>query len=168
MKFRNDVDVSVPIELVFKEASDFTAIEKLAIRRGLDIQRLDTLSTTGPGMVWDVAFEFRGKQREMDVELTQFDAPDEMKLVSRSSAFKGTMVLEFLALSRTQTRVSVELEMKPQNLTARLMMQSIKIMRSNLMKKLRKRMNEWARGIENRHKADGLSSVYQPRPKSAG
>ena len=152
MKFRNDVDVSAPIEFVFAKASDFSSIAASGKRRGFDVQRLDTLSEVGPGMVWDVAFNFRGKLREMDVELTQYDAPAEMTLISRSSAFTGAMVLEFFALSRNQTRVSLQLELKPQNLTARLMMQSIKLMRPKLIKNLRKRMSEWARHVEKRHK----------------
>ncbi|WP_120501939.1 SRPBCC family protein [Roseovarius sp. EL26] len=157
MKFRNEVDVSAPIEVVFAEASDFELIEKLALKRGIDVQRLDVLSEPGPGMVWDVAFNFRGKMREMEVELVHYDPTNEIRLKSRSSAFMGTMDADFLALSRQQTRVSICIEMKPQNLTARLMMQSVKLMRANLIKRLRKRMKYWARLTEDRHKAHGPS-----------
>ncbi|SLN10318.1 hypothetical protein ROA7450_00006 [Roseovarius albus] len=157
MKFRNKVDVSAPIDVVFMEVSDFPAIEKRAAKRGYDVQRLDVLREPGPGMVWDVSFEFRNNMREMEVELVELNAPDKMCVVSRSSSFAGSMIVDFLALSRTQTRVSLELELKAQNLTARLMLQSIKLMRSNLMNKLEGRMKGWARQIENSYRMSDVS-----------
>lgn len=157
MKFRNNVDVSAPIDVVFAEASDFVSIEQLAITRGADVQRLDILSEPGVGMVWDVSFPYRGKIREVEVELVAFDSPNRMRFVSRSSSFSGNIILEFLALSRSQTRVSFEFDLKAQNLTARLVLQSIKLMRSNVVNKIQSRMKDWAQRVENLHQMSDVS-----------
>ena len=58
--------------------------------------------------------------------------------------------IEFVALSRSRTRVAMDLELKPKTLSARLMVQSLKLARANLEKKFRVRMADYAQAIEDR------------------
>jgi hypothetical protein len=54
-------------------------------------------------------------------------------------------------LSRSRTRVLVELEVKPLNLSARLLVQSMKLAKGSLTRKYKLRIAEYAKGMEDRY-----------------
>lgn len=155
MKFSTREDVEAPIGYVFDQMSDFHAIERSALRRGVEMQRADKKTRIGPGIAWDVAFTLRGKQREMLAELIEFDPPNGLKVESRSQTMGGELVVDLVALSRGRTRVSMEIELKPRNLSARLLVQSLKLARSNLNRRFRDRVAGYAKHLEDRYKTHG-------------
>ncbi|MFU1478906.1 SRPBCC family protein [Roseovarius sp. C7] len=150
MKFSSKEDVEAPIDFVFAQVSDFAALERSALRRGAEVQRVDDLTTTGAGMAWDAAFEFRGKRRQTEVEMVEYDAPNAMRFVSASQALSADVEVELVALSRGRTRLRMSIELRPQNLSARLLVQSLKLARGSLNRKFDKRMAGFARDIEQR------------------
>lgn len=152
MKFSTREDIEAPIDFVFGRFTDFNAFERAALRRGADVQRLDRLTSPGAGMAWDASFDLRGRRREVQMEVTEYDPPNAMVLSSRSPTMGGSMVLEFVALSRGRTRVHLGLEMKPKNLSARLLVQSMKLIRGKLRKRFKHRVAGFAQEIENRYK----------------
>ncbi|WP_135505941.1 SRPBCC family protein [Roseovarius aestuariivivens] len=155
MKFTAREDIEAPIDVVFGHVSDFATLERSALRRGAEVQRIDDLAETGPGMMWDTAFMLRGKRREMKVELTEFDPPNGMIMLSRSANISGRMVLDLVALSRARTRLNLDIEIEPKTLAARLMVQSLKLAQGNLNKRLRMRVAEFGRDLEERSKTVG-------------
>jgi len=152
MKFVAREDVEAPIEFVFAQVTDFPAIERSGLRRGADVRRVDSLTEKAPGMVWDVEFMLRGKRREAQLELTSLDPPNGLVLESRSPNMEGGMVLDLVALSRSRTRISVEIEIQPKTLPARLLMQSMKLARPNLIRRFTKRVAGYANDLEGRYK----------------
>lgn len=151
MKFSTREDIEAPIEAIFEMLCDFESFERSAMRRGAEVQRTDTLTVPGTGMTWQAAFEMRGKKREIEIEMVTFDRPNELVLESTSPGLIGQMSFELVALSRSRTRVLVELEVKPLNLSARLLVQSMKLAKASLTKKYKKRISEYAKGMEDRH-----------------
>lgn len=152
MKFVAHEDVEAPIEFVFDQVSDFAAIERSVLRRGAEVQRVDDLEETRPGMKWDAAFDLRGKRREMQMELTELDRPNGMVIASRSPNMGGQMVLDLVALSRSRTRINVEIDMTPRTLAAKLLVQSMKLAKGNLTKRFRQRVAGYAKDLEDRYK----------------
>ncbi len=152
MKFSTREDIEAPLEYVFSQVSDFAGLERSALRRGADVQRVDQLSVPGPGMIWDTAFDLRGKRRNARLELIQYDPPNGMRFSSGSAAMNGDLVLELVALSRGRTRLSLEAELLPQNLSARLLVQSLKLAKSNLTKRYEMRIATYARDLEDRYR----------------
>lgn len=153
MKFVAHEDVEAPIEFVFDQMSDFPAIERSALRRGAEVQRVDNGPDKVPGMAWDVAFDLRGKRREMMLELAEIDPPNGIVVSSRSPNMGGQMLVDLVALSRARTRISLEIEMKPKTLSARLLVQSMKLARSNLTRRFKGRVADYAKDLEDRFKA---------------
>jgi carbon monoxide dehydrogenase subunit G len=151
MKFVAREDIDVPIEQVFEMLSDFEAFERSALRRGAEVDRLDDLYKLGPGMAWDVKFTMRGKSRRVKLELDQVKAPSDMGFVANSQGMDGVMQIELVALSRQKTRMNVNAEVLPRSLTARLFVQSLKLARASLNKRLNKRMATVARDFEDRY-----------------
>ncbi|MRU15101.1 SRPBCC family protein [Roseovarius sp. A21] len=152
MKFSTKEDVEAPIDFVFNEVSDFQAFERAALRRGAEIQRVDGLQAPGVGMSWRAQFKFRGRKREARIDITQYDRPNALVCTFETGLLQGTLDVDLVALSRNRTRLSIVAELSPRNLTARLLMQSIKLARSSVDKKFRFRVAHFAKELEERHK----------------
>ncbi len=151
MKFSTTEDIEAPIDAVFDMLCDFEGFERSAMRRGAEVQRRDQRAEPGVGMQWQASFELRGKRREMELEMVTFDRPNEMVLESTSPGMLGTTSFDLIALSRSRTRVLVELEVKPLNLSARLLVQSLKLAKNSLTKKFKQRVAEYAKTMEERY-----------------
>lgn len=159
MKFSTNEDVEAPIDATFAMLCDFEGFERAAMRRGAEVQRVDQITTPGPGMTWDAVFELRGKRREIQVELVTFDRPNELVFASTAPGLVGGMSFELIALARGRTRIKVELEVKPLNLSARLLVQSMKLAKNSLNKKYKMRLADFAKGMEERYRTSMGTSV---------
>ena len=151
MKFSTKEDIDAPIDAVFDMLCEFDQFERAAMRRGAEVQRVDQLAEPGAGMLWEAAFDMRGKRRALQVEMDRFERPTEMKLETRSQGLTGDMSFYLVALSRSRTRIMVALDLKPQNLSARLLVQSLKLAKNALTKKFKKRVGDYAKDMDERY-----------------
>lgn len=150
MKFSAREDVSAPIDQVFDALCEFESFERQAMRRGAEVQRIDPLTQPGVGMKWKTKFSMRGRQREVDIELVRFDAPNEMVFEGKSQNMEIDFTLELVALSPQRTRMAVAATLSPLNLSARLLIQSLKLAKSNLTKRFKLRVAEYTKLMEDR------------------
>jgi len=150
MKFSAREDVAAEVEKVFAALNDFDGFERQAMRRGAEVQRVDPLTQIGVGMRWKVFFKMRGRRRELDIELTRYDAPNEMVFDINSAGINGTFSVELLALSRNRTRMALALELVPLTLSTRLFIQSLKLAKTSLTKRFKLRVADYAKGLEER------------------
>jgi hypothetical protein len=150
MIFETREDINAPIERVFPYISDFAGFERSALRRGAEVKRLDTLRQPGAGMKWDLLFLLRGKRREFQLEMVQYDPPNGMRFHTSTTGVNGVMHVDLIALSRNSTRMSIKLEMQATNLTGRLLLQSLKLAKSSISGRVKTKLYEFARGTEER------------------
>ena len=151
MKFTAKEDIDAPIDAVFRMVSDFDTFERSAMRRGAEVQRVDQLSRKAVGMEWEATFQMRGKRRQMRLRLGEYEPDTRVGAELRSPGFTGVFVVDLLSLSRTRTRMSVELDVKPLTLPARLLVQSLRLAKSNLTKRFKLRVAEYSKDMEERH-----------------
>lgn len=151
MKFSTNEDIGAPIDAVFEMLCDFEAFERAAMRHGAEVQRVKDMATPGVGMTWNAAFQMRGKPRQMELELVSFDRPNEIVLESTMPGMLGNTSFELIALSKTRTRVKVVMEIKPLTLSARLLVQSLKLAKNSLTKKYKLRIAEFAKTLEDKY-----------------
>lgn len=150
MKFSTREDISAPIEAVFAELSDFDAFERAILRRGAEVRRRDELTEAGPGMAWHSRFPFRGRPRDLTAELTRFEAPELIEIASKTSGLDGLMKLELVQLSPRQTRLALELDIRPQTISARLFLQSLRLAKSGLTRRFKNGVHRYAKDMEDR------------------
>lgn len=150
MKFRNTEDVEAGIDEVFARVTDFDAFQRAAMSRGADVVRTDNLQTPAPGMTWKVAADFRGKRRNAVVEMTAYSPPGGAGFIARSQGFEITLDVELIALAPRRTRLVVQLLAKPNNLAARIVLQSMRLAKASLNRRFRARMRGFATSIEDR------------------
>ncbi|MGR3500797.1 SRPBCC family protein [Pseudaestuariivita sp.] len=150
MKFSAKEDIDAPIDAVFAMLSDFEGLEKAAKKRGIKVSRDG--EEPQAGTCWHMDFSFRGKPREADLTLERFDAPNTLWFTSDSSGLGGEGGIELVELSRTQTRMATEVTVTANNLSARLLLQSLKLAKSNLNKRYKMRVGEFGKYLEARYK----------------
>ncbi len=102
-------------------------------------------------MGWLVNFRYRGRQREVDVKLSDYDRPNLMGFTFEGSGIRGEFKIELVALSRRRTRMGLWLEIKPETLSARLLIQSMKLGKANLDKRFKLRVADYAKDLEDRY-----------------
>lgn len=154
MKLATREDIEAPIEAVFRQLSDFSSFEKAALRRGADVVRVDTMSAPGPGMAWRASFKYRGKERLLNLQLAEFDAPERMQIDGDSTGLGMVVEIDLVAMSLNRTRMNLSLDARPRTIPARLVVQSLKLARQNVLKRFRLRVSEFAAEIETRAKAE--------------
>lgn len=152
MKFSTKEDLEVPIDTVFDMLSDFEGFERAAMRHGAEISRLQPAVPAGRGTGWRVKATFRGKRRDFEVHVSEFDRPNQMSFEAMSDGMKGAFLVELVALSRNRTRMRMELDVRPKTLAARLLMQSAKLARNSLNRRYKTRIAHFAEDLEDRHK----------------
>ncbi len=151
MKFSTREDIEAPIRDVFNMLADFSIYERAAMRRGAEIRRTDKLAEPGLGASWQAHFKLRGKPRQLDLEVVKFAAPTDMVVSLNSKNITGFVTCELFALSRARTRIICAIEVKPLTLTARLLIQSLKLTKKSLDQKYRDRVAELITDMEDRY-----------------
>jgi len=148
MQFSAREDVEASIDEVFRAVSNFEGWERTALRRGAEIARTDELQTVGAGMTWSALFSYRNRERKADLELKHFDAPNTLRMFAVSSGVQSDVVVELVALSRERTRMDIQANLKPNSISARLLLQPMKLARGKLSKRFRARVADFAAAIE--------------------
>lgn len=150
MKFSTREDIEAPIERVFAELVDFEGFERAAMRRGAEVTRLAESAGAAPGMRWDVAFNFRNRDRRAELELLEVDAPNGLRLGAKSGGMQMHATIELVALSPRRTRMTAVTEIEAHSIAGRLMVQSLKLARTNLDRRYRQRIADFADRVERR------------------
>ena len=143
-------DVDAPLEHVFAELTAFDVLERRAMRRGIDVRRTFRSPEPKAGDGWDVQFRFRGKERTARIMLEQYQPPQLLQFSGKSGGLETETLIELVPLSPRRTRVNMVLKMSPKTLSARLLVQSFKLARSGINRKVKTRMSEYAREIESK------------------
>lgn len=152
MKFSTREDIEAPIDYVFLRITDFQGFERQALRRGADVQRVDSAPVPVEGSTWDIAFKFRGKDRKLKAMIARLDTPTEVRIDTVANGLDGVTQVELVALSRNRTRISTTLELSPKSLSARLLLQSLKLAKNNLTRRFKMRVTEFAEDVEETYR----------------
>lgn len=148
MKFSTREDIAAPIDHVFARLTDFRAFEREARRRGVDLSRTDPLAEIGPGFTWSLRFPLRGKMRRLVFHIADIQAPTLLKLDGESTGFNVTSEAQLIALSPRRTRLMLSFEIRPRNLTARLMLQTVRLNKASYSRRFAARVQRHAAQIE--------------------
>jgi hypothetical protein len=151
MKFSAREDIEATMDQVFEAISDFEAHERSALRRGVDVETYNVDVDGASCRGWDIGFRFRGKPREAKAVLQSFEAPSNMNATFKIGGLHGDATVELMALSRTRTRMAVAVEVSPKTLSAKLLVQSMRLAKTGLSQRFKQRVGKIAQEIEDRH-----------------
>ena len=157
MKLIRNEDVEAPIAFVYAALSNFDHWERAALRRGAEVTRLDTLALPGPGMIWNVGFDFRGRRRVVDLRLTTLDPVQRLAFTGQGTSMTGTALLDLVEMGPKRTRIAITVEVEARTLAARLLLQSLKFASAKVNRSFQARTTQLANDLENRFRRGAKS-----------
>lgn len=153
MKFSTKEDIEAPVGDAFALFTDFDKFERSALRRSAEVRRSDSLSQNGAGMTWNTKFKLRGKDRKIDAEMVEYSATESYCLELQSEDVMALATLELMSLSKSRTRASLAVELKPKSLSGRLMLQTMRLGKTRLDKRFKKKAADFVRVLEREYKS---------------
>jgi hypothetical protein len=154
MKFSARQDIDTPSAYVFDALSDFDAWERMALRRGAEVTRTDTLPAKEAGMSWSVKYTFRGRRRAADVKLVHIQPNTKLEFAAKSPAIEAAIAIEIIEMSARRSRVHVTLNVTPQTLAAKLFIQSVRLARTRADRRFAQRIASITSEIEDRFRSE--------------
>ncbi|MEM9852339.1 MAG: SRPBCC family protein [Pseudomonadota bacterium] len=151
MQFTSTQDINAPLDYVFQQLTDFDAYESFALRRGAQVQRKDNIPSKGIGLTWNVVGEFRGKVRDVDIQVVEYRPDNILKFMITSKGIDAAADFEAMALTRKQSRIKSTLNVTPKTISARLVLQSAKLAKQSLNRRYNNRFATFSNYIENNY-----------------
>lgn len=137
MEMNSKQDIDAPVEFVYDYLTNFASHQKRAILAGIDAKP----NLTGPEVYsWNLDFEWRNKERKMKLMVANLQRPESMNLSGDSSNLLAEVDLKLLELSPKLTRMRVKASINGKTLRARLMVQSARLAKQTIQKRLQNRL----------------------------
>ena len=148
MELKSKKAVAAPRDFVFEQASDFTAFERQALRRGVELRK-----EGGPaplGRSWNASVPLMGRERDIAARVISFDAPQDYTVQGESSGVGIIVRVEAESDGNGGSHLGLSVRLEPRTMPGRLVLQSLKLARSSLETRLSGRLEGYAREIEAR------------------
>lgn len=153
MKLSAKEDIEAPIAFVTSFLTDFESWERAAMRRGAHVERLDALRALGPGMEWKVAFDYRGKRRNIELKLLKMVPDQRLEFDCMAKPAEAILAIDLVEMGPRRTRLVATVDIKPRTLAARLFLQSMKLAKAKVTRRFALRLAQTSADIEDRYKA---------------
>lgn len=148
MKFSTRVNGDIPATQLFDRVADFDRLERILILNGASVARIDPAVEPGTGMGWNIAFDWRGKERPIRLEVDRFDRPEILSMNGQSDSLNIVVVATVIPLSPSRSRLIFQTEVEPRNMRARLMLQTAKLGKARLDRRYERRIREFLGELE--------------------
>lgn len=152
MRLSTREDIEAPLDFVFRMLVDTDHWERAALRRGIEVVRQDRLEQPGPGMEWKVSFGFRDTIRRVTLRVTQLETQQRLVLGAQGESLEASCAFEVAEMGPRRTRLAASFEMKPQTLTARLFVQSLRLAKGRVTRRFEERLAQLSVDIEQRYR----------------
>lgn len=150
MKLSSREDIQAPIDEVYAQIIDANSIERGLLRRGVEVRRDGTHDQLSAGDEWAASFTFRGRQRNVTAVIRDLRDNERLAAVLTSGGIEVVSVLDLIALSKDRTRMELSTNIKPKSLSARVLVQSLKLTRGSVERKFNRRFADAAATLEAR------------------
>jgi len=152
MRLTAKQDVEAPADFVFQNLTDFENWERAAMRRGADVQRSSSPAKPGRGTSWQTEFAYRGKARKVTLTVERLEAPALLVIKAVSAPADVMTRIEVSELAGKRTRIEAVLEINAKTLAARLFVQSLRLARLRVERRLNQSIGQLAADIEDRYR----------------
>ncbi|MBJ3762654.1 SRPBCC family protein [Maribius pontilimi] len=151
MKISTRRDVDLPADQVFDAISDFDTFEERARDKGASVARLDDGREGKAQARWRIGFEFRGRRRLAEARVVTYDTDKQLAMKGETDGVDMMFNVELLEVAPNLTRLFVSIDLRPRSITGRLLVQSLKLAKSALTRRLDKRLGKFAKTLEQKH-----------------
>lgn len=144
MHFSTTEVIHAPREAVFAAVSDFEGFERQITRAGGSLTRT---GLPGPDTRWHGTFSFRGTRREFTSQVADWTPPGGYRLASETGGLHALIDVRCIAMDADTTRLEILVDLTARTLTARLLLNSLKLMRSQMNTRFKKRIQKFGDSI---------------------
>ncbi|QUS34832.1 SRPBCC family protein [Falsirhodobacter algicola] len=143
MKIISKAEIEAPAPFVFERMTDFDMWERKIRNRDVVLQRQPGPVQTGT--TWQTRIPIRGRKRDMAVTLTEMTPDTVLRFRALDAALQIDSDFELTSLSENRTLLTSRIEIKPLNIAARLLVQSLRLARGKVEQRIQQRTREFAR-----------------------
>jgi hypothetical protein len=136
LKFKVSQDFDAPTAQVWARLTDFTGIEAEAAKREASLVRVGEWQTPKVGVSWRGAVPVRGKSKPIEARIVSFEHEDMFRIDSRVGGMEADYDMTLVALTPVVTRVEIALDLSAKTLSARLLLQTLKLARKRVLGRL--------------------------------
>lgn len=136
MKFKVSEDVDAPQAMVWARFTNFSGFEEDARGRGATVIRVGNWTEAAEGAEWRGEVTIRGKVRAIAAKISRLTPEDICLIESRIGGMDCQYEMSFVPLTPQVTRVALVLELSADTLTARLLLQTLKLARGRVLQRL--------------------------------
>ncbi|MDG4647114.1 hypothetical protein P6F26_01540 [Roseibacterium sp. SDUM158017] len=136
MKFKVAEDVEAPLSWTWAGFTDFSAVEADIRARDADLERVDGWQVARPGAAWRGSVPVQGRAQPIEARITTFAPEEAIVIESRVGGMACTYEMTLAPLPDGMTRVSIVLELRASTMSARLMLQTLKLARRRAMRRI--------------------------------
>jgi hypothetical protein len=148
MKFKVSEDVDAPQAMVWARFTDFSGFEEDVRGRGATVNRVGNWATTAEGVEWRGEVTIRGKSRPVASKVTRLVSEELCVIESRIGGMDCHYEMSFVPLSPEVTRVALVLDLSADTLTARLILQTLKLARGRVLQRLQGMLARQGNAVE--------------------
>jgi len=136
MQFKISEDVDAPIGLVWSTFTDFSGFEEQVRGRGAELTRIGNWAQAHEGAEWRGTVSIRGKQRTVTSKIIRLESEEVCTIDSRIGVMDCAYEMNFSTLTPEITRVGLVLNLSADSLTARLLLQTLKLARGRVLQRM--------------------------------
>lgn len=149
MKLSTREDISAPVATVFEAVTDFERFRRHLLSKGFQVNGLPQQGLPVQGSTWHSKYQWRGRGYDIESRLVSFENDQGFAIESQGKGVVCLTVVDLIELAKQRTRLSVSLKLKPTTLASRLLIQSVRIAKPRLNKKLKSRVSNFAAEFES-------------------
>lgn len=139
MKLKTHHDLDVGNHILFAGLANPTRWERAALRKGIEVTRLDAGDGLVPGAAWQIAGMLKGKLRVGHLKLRAIEEAQMMLYDFETPMFLGVFSIRLLEMSARRTRIALEVEVRPRTLAGRIILQGARLGRQKMEKRFHQR-----------------------------
>ncbi|MEM1272202.1 MAG: SRPBCC family protein [Pseudomonadota bacterium] len=148
MKLKVSDDAECPVDLVYAGITDFARIESELRDHGVHINRIGKWDRPEIGAAWAGRGEIRSKMRRIDAKITAMEPGRMFEVEAKIGGLRVAHETRLVPLGERVTRINITTDLRPDTLSARLLLQSLKLARGRVLDRMQRRLASDIRRIE--------------------
>ncbi len=150
MKLTLGRKIDAPQATVFDEIAAFEALERMARDKGVNLVRTDDGAAGPAGATWNVRFDLSGRVRKGIARVVAFERAERIALAADLDDISALAAVDLATLPSQTTRLTGSVVLRPASMTGRVLLQTLKLARGSLERRLASGLDAFAGRLERR------------------
>lgn len=138
MELTTTQQIDASMETVWAKLTDFDRFEKMAVKRGTKVKRLDPVNGQP---AWEIHFSFRGIERVANLHVSEVHAPERLLLSGEGGGIAAEIAATLVGLSKDRTAMTLAVRLRGRTLVGRSVVQGLKLGKKTIQERFETRVS---------------------------